>query len=587
MKLLLLVSLVQLSFLHAQQDSIRWWNPVGHDFHTIEGQAWPDEVIAPYDRLPRRTEKTVRKAVWNLSRNSSGLKIRFRSNAKEIIVRYKVQLRKAMDHMPATGVSGIDLYAIDSDGGILWCNGRRNFSDTITYRFGGLRPNDRYHDLGREYRLNLPLYNNVEWLEIGTAQDSYFEPLPVRKEKPIVVYGTSIAHGACASRPGMSWPNILSRKMDRPIVNLAFSGNGRLEKELIDMLGEIDAKVFVLDCLPNLWRTELYDDVELEKRIWNSVRQLRKERPETPILLTEHAGYTDGFINPKRMNDYHRVNGIQKATFKKLQKEGTENLHYLSYEEIGLQLDDMVDGTHPNDLGMMRYANAYDKKLREILAEPIGRASTTMPVVQYREPNNYDWEKRHHEILKMNQDNPPKKVILANSIIHFWGGEPKSKIVREEKSWENHFTPIGLRNQAYGWDRIENVLWRIYHGELDGFDAEQVLIMIGTNNLHLNTDKEIVAGLELLIQSIKIRQPKAELVLTGILPRRDKEARVKNLNDQIESLASKLNIKYAYIGHIFLNEDQKINESLFSDGLHPNRNGYLKMRKALLPLLSE
>ena len=489
--------------------------------------------------------------------------------------------------MPATGVSSIDLYAIDSDGGILWCNGRRNFSDTITYRFGGLRPNDRYHDLGREYRLNLPLYNNVEWLEIGTVQDSYFEPLPVRKEKPIVVYGTSIAHGACASRPGMSWPNILSRKMDRPIVNLAFSGNGRLEKELIDMLGEIDAKVFVLDCLPNLWRTELYDDVELEKRIWNSVRQLRKERPETPILLTEHAGYTDGFINPKRMNDYQRVNSIQKATFKKLQKEGIDNLHYLAYEEIGLQLDDMVDGTHPNDLGMMRYANAYDKKLREILAEPIGGTSTTIPVTQYREPNNYDWEKRHREILKMNQNNPPKKVILANSIIHFWGGDPKSKIIWEEESWDNHFTPTGLRNQAYGWDRIENVLWRTYHGELDGFDAELILIMIGTNNLHLNTDKEIVTGLELLIQSIELRQPKAELVLMGILPRRDKEARVKNLNGQIESLASKLDIKYAYIGHIFLNEDQKINESLFSDGLHPNRNGYLKIRKALLPLLSE
>ena len=62
MKLLLLVSLVQLSFLHAQQDSIRWWNPVGHDFHTIEGQAWPDEVIAPYDRLPRRTEKNSSKS---------------------------------------------------------------------------------------------------------------------------------------------------------------------------------------------------------------------------------------------------------------------------------------------------------------------------------------------------------------------------------------------------------------------------------------------------------------------------------------------------------------------------------------------
>ena len=159
--------------------------------------------------------------------------------------------------------------------------------------------------------------------------------------------------------------------------------------------------------------------------------------------------------------------------------------------------------------------------------------------------------------------------------------------MREDESWKDHFTPRGLRNQAYGWDRIENVLWRVYHGELDGFDAEQVLTMLGTNNLHLNTDAEIITGLKLLIQAIKVRQPNAELVLMGILPRRDQEERVENLNEQIKSLASELNIKYNYIGDIFLKEDKKIEESLFSDGLHPNKAGYLKMRSVLLPILDE
>jgi len=571
--------------MHSQQDSVQWWNPVENKFPVIEGQAWPDEVLAPFDRLPAKAEKTVRKAVWNLSRHAASLKIRFRSNSEEIVVRYKVNLRKAMDHMPATGVSGIDLYAKDSDGEMLWCNGRREFSDTITYRFVGLRPNDRYHELGREYRLNLSLYNSIDWLEIGVSKDDYFEPLPVRKEKPIVVYGTSIAHGACASRPGMAWTNILSRKMDRPLVNLAFSGNGRLEKELIDLLVEIDSKVYVLDCLPNLWREEVYDDTELEKRILNSVRQLRKERPDIPILLTEHAGYTDGFINPARMDSYTRVNKIQKATFEKLQNEGILNLHYLAYDELGLQLDDMVDGTHPNDLGMMRYAQSYEIKLRNILNESIGKVSTTLPVTQYREPNNYGWEKRHHEILELNKSNPPKKVILANSIIHFWGGEPKATLAREKESWSDHFTPMGLRNQAYGWDRIENVLWRVYHGELDGFNAEQILVMIGTNNLHLNTDDEIIDGLQLLMKAIKLRQPKAKLILIGLLPRRDNEERVRRLNLGISKLASHLKLSYQDLGGAFLMENKKIEESLFSDGLHPNKAGYLKMREELLSLL--
>ncbi len=585
-KLLLLCCLIVIKSF-SQEAAVKWWNPQESPVNVLEGQAWPSEVENFYDRLPKRAQPNVRESVWNLSKHASGLKIRFRSNAEEIVVRYGVGGNHAMNHMPATGVSGMDLYAKDSDGKWLWCNGGRTFSDTITYKFDGLRPNDKYHGLGREYRLNLPLYNNVEWMEIGIPENTHFEPLSVRKEKPIVVYGTSIAHGACASRPGMAWTNILSRKMDRPLINLAFSGNGRLEKELIDLLVEIDAKIYVLDCLPNLVRSENYDDAELEKRILNSVRQLRKERPETPILLVDHAGYTDGFIRDERKEAFSRVNRIQRAAYEKLQKEGIEDLYYHSYEELGLRMDDTVDGTHPNDLGMIHYAKAYEKKLREILKEPIGNISTALPVTQYREPNNYDWEMRHNEILEMNRNDPPKKVILANSIVHFWGGLPKSKLVREEKTWEKFLTPLGVRNYAYGWDRIENVLWRVYHGELDGFNTGQVLVMIGTNNLHLNTDEEIITGLRLLMQAIKVRQPDAEIVLMGILPRRDQEERIEDLNELIKGLADELSIKYDYIGDIFLKENKKIDESLFSDGLHPNKKGYLKMREALMPIMAD
>ncbi len=567
--------------------TVKWWDPIQTDFHTIEGQAWPDETKAPYDRLPARAEGVVREAVWNLSRHAAGQLIRFRTNAESITVRYGVKGNHAMNHMPATGVSGVDLYAINSDGKWLWAKASRSFNDTIVYRFTGLKPNDGYHKFGREYRLYLPLYNSVEWMEIGVQEEDFFRPLAVRLEKPIVVYGTSIAHGACASRPGMAWTNILGRKMDRPLINLAFSGNGRLEKELIDLLTEIDAEVYVLDCLPNLTRAGLYDEVELTKRILESVRTLKAEKPDTPVLLTEHAGYTDGFITPDRLISYTRVNEIQKKAFKQLQEEGLQGIYYLPYEDIQLGLEDMVDGTHPNDLGMMHYAEAYETALRKVLEEPIGTVSTTLPCVQYREPGNYDWEDRHREILERNRNNPPKMVILANSIVHFWGGEPKAKIARETDSWNNSFTPMGLANYAYGWDRIENVLWRVYHGELDGFDAEKILIMIGTNNLHLNTNQEILDGLKLLVRAIQVRQPGAEIVLMGILPRRDYEDRIAQLNMGIDWLARMAGIQYDYIGNVFLKKDGKINEALFSDGLHPNKAGYLLMREPLERILAE
>ena len=105
----------------------KWWNPAQQDFPVVEGQAWPEEVASPYDRMPSRAEKTVREAVWNLSRHGAGLMIRFRSNSSEIKVRYGVSGNHAMPHMPATGVSGVDLYAISSDGDWLWCAGKYSY----------------------------------------------------------------------------------------------------------------------------------------------------------------------------------------------------------------------------------------------------------------------------------------------------------------------------------------------------------------------------------------------------------------------------------------------------------------------------
>ncbi len=593
-KILLIVFFFQWFFGVSQDEvQLKWWNPTQDDFPVVEGQITQGDFEEPFDRLPFDMEDQVREDVWNLSKHSAGLMIRFRSSAEEIVVRYGVPANInekepqdfGMNHMPATGVSGVDLYTISSDGQELWCASRRQFSDTIIYRYSGLRPNDGYHKMGREYRLYLPLYNQVTWMEIGVGTTDYFKPLPVRPEKPIVVYGTSIAQGACASRPGMAWTNMVSRKLDRPLINLGFSGNGRLEQPLIDMIGKINAKIVVLDCLPNLTSKERNDD-ELKQLILDAVHRLRSLKPTVPVLLADHAGYTDALTNSLRKENYERVNRIQQKAFYELRKEGVDQLYYLSKNDIGLSIDDMVDGTHPSDLGMNRYAAAYEEKLRKILQEPIGQCSTTIPCTQYREPDNYDWEERHRAILEANKTDPPKTVILANSIVHFWGGLPLSKIAREEDTWEKWLTPLGVRNYAYGWDRIENVLWRIHHGELDGFQADRVLIMIGTNNLHLNTDEEILQGLDLLVQAIKVRQPSAEIVMMGILPRKDQEQRVANLNTQIVKLSSELGVDFADLGTVLLKNNQTIDETLFSDGLHPNTEGYLALRNGLIRLLN-
>ena len=560
----------------------KWWNPAETSFPVLEGQAWPKEVKSFYDRLPARAEQTLRPEVWNLSKHSAGLYIKFNSNASDIIVKYTLQNKEnfAMPHMPATGVSGIDLYAITQGGKWVWAPGRYKFGDTIEYRFSNIEVDPEFKGRDCEFRLFLPLYNSVTWMQVGTQVDKNFIPSPLTKEKPIVVYGTSIAQGGCASRPGLAWTAILERNLDRPLINLAFSGNGRLEKPLIDLINEIDAGIYVLDCLPNMVASGGFTDEELEGRLTASIKSLREKHPSTPILMAEHSlSSNTGIIDTVRNKECEKANKVSQLVFTKLTAQGVNGLYQLTNAEIGLNVDATVDGVHPNDVGMEKYAAAYAKSIKKILHEPEGSYSTTIPVIQTRD--GYDWRARHEAIKSLNKKQAPQNVIIGNSIIHFWAGEPAYQKVSGADSWKKYFEPLGMQNMGFGWDRVENVLWRMYHGELDGYNTKHVIVMIGTNNLQLNTDNEIITGLKLLLEAIKLRQPKATILLSGIFPRRDMEKRVTTINAAYAKLAADLKVVYINPGKVLLNPSGKIEESLFSDGLHPNEKGYNKLGPAI------
>ncbi|HLO81769.1 MAG TPA: SGNH/GDSL hydrolase family protein [Chitinophagaceae bacterium] len=330
---------------------------------TFEGRGWNSGLKNNYDRFPARAEQTVRKEVWNLSENGAGLYLRFQTNAAEIVIKYTVTGARQMNHMPATGVSGVDLYSRSKAGQWSWSAAKYSFGDTVVYRYTNLNKED-----GREYTLYLPLYNHVSWMEIGYPADAMFTFAEASKQKPIVIYGTSIAQGGCASRPGLAWTNILGRKIQSPVINLAFSGNGRMEKEVFELISEVDAGLYVLDCLPNMAGPS-YVNGELKKRLLEGIGFLQSHKPGVPILLTDHCGYTDELTNDVSKNSYQAANKIQLAVYDSLKAAGVKNLYYLTKNEIGLNIESTVDGIHPNDIGMMQYAEAYFKKLRKILKE--------------------------------------------------------------------------------------------------------------------------------------------------------------------------------------------------------------------------
>lgn len=331
---------------------IKWVNPLYQPFPVVRGRAWQEDLQGTYARLPQKAKAKVSQQVWDLSRQSAGLSIAFYSDAPEIKVKYTVNGGRSMAHMPATGVSGVDLYATDKNGKSRWCAAKYSLGDTLVYTYNGLTYEDG-SDKGYEYTLFLPLYNSVSFLEIGVKDDASIRFIPVSEEKPLVVYGTSIAQGACASRPGMAWTNIVNRTMEHPIVNLGFSGSGKLEKEFFELLTETDAKCYIIDCMPNMISTA--DTAIITERTLAGIKIIRA-RSQAPVLLVEHSGYMNEYTSNRAETSYRAANRQLRKAYDTLMQQQVSGIYYLTKEEIGLSMDAMVEGVHPSDLGMQQYA---------------------------------------------------------------------------------------------------------------------------------------------------------------------------------------------------------------------------------------
>lgn len=337
---------------------LTWYDPVATPTIYPEGQGWPGDTSHFYSRLPVKAGASVRKDVYELSQNNAGLILNFSTNATEITIQYGLKESLQFPHMPATGVSGIDLYAIDNKRNWHRVTGKYRFSDTIQFTYSTIRAAS-----DQTFKLYLPLYNSVSWLRIGIGKGFSYSPVNTTHARPILVYGTSIAQGACASRPGMAWTAILGRSLQLPVINLGFSGNGRLEPEVLDYINEIDARIFVLDCLPNI-ADRSYD--ELKELLTAAVQQIRKQHPATPIMLTEHLGFGDESTNMARAATVEKANKALQDAYRLMLKNGVKGIYTLSKNELALNEDSFVDNIHPNDAGMLQYAAAYKRAIEKI-----------------------------------------------------------------------------------------------------------------------------------------------------------------------------------------------------------------------------
>jgi hypothetical protein len=202
----------------------------------------------------------------------------------------------------------------------------------------------------------------MERIALGIPPGASLEVLPPRDEKPIVFYGTSITHGASASRPGMTHVSILGRRLALPVVNLGFSGQGKMHAEVGKFLSRVDAAIFVIDCLPNMKADQV------RERCAPLVHQLRNAHPDTPIVLVEDRRNTNAWLTPARDAHHNANHAALRESFAALQAEGVTGLYYIPGDWLlGHDGEGTTDGSHPNDLGFMRQADVFELVLRAAL----------------------------------------------------------------------------------------------------------------------------------------------------------------------------------------------------------------------------
>ncbi|SFG03578.1 Lysophospholipase L1 [Salegentibacter agarivorans] len=338
--------------IEAQQKDISYYCAL--DF-TLKGKA--KEINSePYARIDATFVKRLPVKVQELAGNTSGLNLEFQTNSRKIYLKWKLDKYRVLGNMTPLAVNGFDLYCQTAGNWQYMASAVASSSENELELIRNMDGKNRI------YKLYFPLYSGVQELEIGVENIASIKPVPRTKQPRVVIYGSSITQGASASRPGMTFTSIISRKLDVEIFNLGFSGSGKMEAEMAHILGQIAADVFILDCVPNI------SPQQIERRAIPFVTILREYRPDVPILMIESIFRETGHWDKKIGKRVHAQIQAFSEAFLKLKNRGEQKLFYLEGDNlIGEDHEATTDGVHLSDLGNHRMAIILEKKLQQIL----------------------------------------------------------------------------------------------------------------------------------------------------------------------------------------------------------------------------
>lgn len=333
----------------------------GKEYFLIEGTIVEDHLKeSPYDRLPISYKELVRTPVWNLSKSSAGISIRFWTNTSNLKVKWEVMNDFSMDHMPDTGIKGVDLYFRNGQKWQYINTGRpQGFFNEYTMI-------ENMDEVMREFKIFLPLYDGVKNIEIGIDSKSSIKKPSKNSKQPIIFYGTSITQGGCASRPGMVHTNIISRQLDTDVYNFGFSGNCRMEQPIAELISSVEPSLYIIECMPNMIKPEL-----IFERTIPLVKTIQEKNPDTPIVFVDLFKSPITLLNNKIRSENEAMDDALKAEYNKMIENDFKNIFFIETPELtDSDHEGTVDAIHFTDLGFQRYADFLIEQLKELKILP-------------------------------------------------------------------------------------------------------------------------------------------------------------------------------------------------------------------------
>ena len=312
-----------------------------------------------FRRLPDEVAEATSTGVTFFMKECAGGRIRFSTDSPYVAISVEYKRLGRNSHTPLIASAGFDLYE-DYPEGIF----ESRYIATLIPPYDSADRYEQIRELGekklRYFTINMPLHSTVENVYVGIADGSYLgEGAKYRNELPVIIYGSSIVHGTGPSRPGLTYANIISRRMNLNITNLGFSGAAKGEDPIVDYMIDLPMSVFISDYDHNAPSAEALSSTHLKM-----YKKFREKNPTIPYIIISRPDVAGKFAVAEERRR------IIFDTFRYAKEAGDKNVYYIDGESFflgSMEYDCTVDTTHPNDHGNFKMADSIEWVLRRIM----------------------------------------------------------------------------------------------------------------------------------------------------------------------------------------------------------------------------